>query len=427
MPGCRRCVEVEIAGALASSLASSDQRGWPPIFLPGVVVDDLHSASPTFPIATTNLSHKHSEPLFAPYHACVRSVLETAPMPSLPLQDTVHETAPFDWKTLRVERDGETVVVPCLSFTLWFGVTDAPLLLDFYERAMEALGTLFTHYIAESMKARAKITPRALTMIPTWIRKPAEFKIYYAQFSGGPDTHPASFDIVFRHTPRLTPARQEAYRRNLPTLVKQGFTVETGLPATVFRVTLPLDHPLAAPAKLIPWVLEFEAVKRGEFICGGCDLAINYDAAQGDVVEKEAWALCGRYPGLDWFTYTFGLWLRRYEPGIGDLLMLVKRAGWITLVNQKSIDYLGGQARLEEVLAHDRTVAITRVAHGAVIRCGETPRLGELARADIPYRSVAGALRPVRLGRVLGMSKAREEWIENWLGLLDAPVPGEAQ
>ena len=48
-------------------------------------------------------------------------------------------------------------------------------------------------------------------------------------------------------------------------------------------------------------------------------------------------------------------------------------------------------------------------------------------RADIPYRSVAGALRPVRLERMLGMSKAREEWIENWLGLLDAPVPGEAQ
>src|SRR5262245_42957290 len=98
------------------------------------------SASPTFPIATTNLSHKHREPLFAPYHACLRSVLETAPMPRLPLQDPVHRTAPFDWKTLRVERDGQTVVVPCLSFTLWFGVTEAPLLLDFYERAMEALG-----------------------------------------------------------------------------------------------------------------------------------------------------------------------------------------------------------------------------------------------------------------------------------------------
>ena len=347
----------------------------------GVVVDALHSAS-TFPIATTNLSHKlNGEPLSAPYHACLRSVLETAPMPrprQLPLQDTVHQTAPFDWKMLRVERDGETVVVPCLSFTLWFGVTEAPLLLDFYERAMGALGTLFTHYIAESMKVRAKITSRALTMIPTWIRKPAELKIYYAQFSGGPDTHPASLDIVFRNTPRLTPARQEAYRRNLPTLVKQGFTVQTGLPATVFRVTLPLDHPLASPAKLTPWVLEFEAVKGGEFICGGCDLAINYDAAQGDVVEKQAWALCRRYPGLDWFTSSFGLWLRRYEPGIGDLLPLVKRAGWITLVNQKAIDYLGGQAWLEEVLAHDRTVAITRVAHGAVIRCGEAPRLGEL-------------------------------------------------
>jgi Protein of unknown function (DUF3396) len=262
-------------------------------------------------------------------------------------------------------------------------------------------------------------------MIPTWIRKPAGLKIYYAQFSGGPETHPASLDVVFRDTPRLTPAREEAYRRNLPTLVKQGFIVKTGLPATVFRVTLPLDHPLASPAKLARWVLEFEAVKHGEFICGGCDLAINYDAGRGDVVEKQAWALCRRYPGLDWFTSTFGLWLRRYEPAIGDLLWLVKRAGWITLVNQRAIDYLGGQARLEEGLAHDRAVVITRVAHGAVICCGEAPRLGELARGDIPYRSVAAALRAVRLERMPGMSKAREEWVENWLGLLDVSVPGK--
>jgi hypothetical protein len=286
-----------------------------------------------------------------------------------PRQDSAQQTAPFDWRMLRVERDGETVVVPCLSFTLWIGVTEAPLLLDFYGRVMEALGTLFTHYIAESMQAGAKITPRALSMIPTWIRKLAELKIYYAQFSGGPQTHPASLDVVFRDTPRRTPARQEAYRRNLPTLVKQGFIVKTGLPATVFRVTLPLDHPLASPAKLARWVLEFEAVKHGEFICGGCDLAINYDAGQGDVVEKGS--------------------PRPSACGCGATNRpLAISCGWSSarggVVNQRAIDYLGGQARLKEGLAHDRAVVITRVAHGAVIRCGEAPRLGELARGDIP-------------------------------------------
>jgi hypothetical protein len=341
------------------------------------------------------------------------------------MPDTVLVPAIYDWSTLRVERDGQPVVVPCLAVTLWFDVTEAPLLLDVYERAMEALRPQLTHYVAESMTGPAKITPRALTMVPTWLRKPAELKVYSAEFRGGPRVHPASLRVVFRNRPRLTPAQAEAYRRNLPTLVQQGFTVTTGLPATAFRVTFPLDHPLASPSALARWVLDLEAVKQGELISGGCDLAVNYEAEAGDAVEKEAWALCARHPGVDWFTPAFGPWLRRYEPQLGELLPLVKRAGWITIVNERAVDFLGGVAQLQEVLARDPTVAVERVAHGVAIRAGDVPRPGDMARADIPYRPVAAAVRPVRLERVKDMSAAREEWIEEWLGLLDTPLPAE--
>jgi hypothetical protein len=343
------------------------------------------------------------------------------------MSDTVVLPQVFDWGALRVERDGETVVVPCLSFTLWLDVTEAPLLIDFYERVMEALGSLFTHYVAESMKGPAKITSRALTMIPTWIRKPAELKVYTGELRGGADIDPASLKVVFRAKAPLTPAQEEAYRRNLPRLVQQGLTVTTGLPASVFRVTLPLSHPLASPDKLARWVLGFEAVRRGQFVSGGCDFAVNHDATKGDTVEKEAWALCARYPGLDWYGSVVGLWLRRYEPSLGALLPLVKRAGWITLVSESAVEFLGGQARLDEALARDPAVAVERLDHGVAIRSGEAPRLGEMAHADIPYRAVAAAVRPVRLERVHGLSAAREEWIEGWLAQLDTPVPGQAR
>jgi hypothetical protein len=263
-------------------------------------------------------------------------------------------------------------------------------------------------------------------MIPTWIKKPAMQKLYYMQMRGAPQADPTSLCLLFYARPRLSPKQQEDYRRNLPALVAQGFTVATGLPATAFRVTLPLEHPLAAPDKFASWAAEFEAVKRGQIISGACDVAVNYARELDHTVDQQAWALCARHPGLDWFEPGMGFWLRRYEPRIGDLLPLVKRAGWVTFLSQRSVDFLGGAEQLEAAVASDPRVTSTRFAHVTALRSGAWPNPGDQARADIPYRTVAAAVRPVRLQRVPGGSEARERWIEEWLGALDVPVPGGA-
>src|SRR5512142_2679977 len=101
----------------------------------------------------------------------------------------------FDWSKLRVELEGETVVAPCLAFTLWFRVTDFPVMLDFDERVMQALGSTFTHYKAEDMKRPAKITARARTMIASWLRKPADYKSYFARLQGSPDVSGTTYQI----------------------------------------------------------------------------------------------------------------------------------------------------------------------------------------------------------------------------------------
>jgi hypothetical protein len=329
----------------------------------------------------------------------------------------------FDWTEFRLEEEGHGLVAPCMAFTLWFDVTDGPFLLDFYERTMEALGTRFTHYLAESMKSPAKLTARARTLIPTWLRKPAELKWYFAEFRGAEDIHGASLTVHFRTKSRLTPEQQAASRTNLPIILKQGL-LASGLASTVFRVTLPLDHPLAAPEWFAQWVRGFEAVKRGEFITGNCDLSINHDSGWvGKAATTKVQSLCSRYPGLDWFDSGIGLWLRRYEEKTVELLPIAKRAGWITLLNERTVEYLGGEKTLRHMLAGDSTVRVDSLAHGLALQCGEAPQLGNLARAEIPYRSVAAAIRPARLERVRLLGGISQDWVAEWLGMLDAPMP----
>ncbi|HTT70280.1 MAG TPA: type VI immunity family protein [Anaeromyxobacteraceae bacterium] len=327
--------------------------------------------------------------------------------------------ATFDPAELRIaDGDGQVVVAPCLSFTVWFRFADPPVFLDFYERAFQALGAEFTYYRAESMKRPAKVTPRARTMVPTWIKKPAELKFYFARFQGGPDLSGPSLEVHYQHWPKLTPAQEDRYRQNLPTLVERGLLSRSGLTTSTFRITVPVDHPLATPDRFAAFALEFRAVKEGEFVTGGCDYGLDVDRTRGELADRPARALCMRYPGLDYWAQSIHQWLHRYDPRAQALLPLVKRAGWITLASERSVEALGGAARLAEALKGDPSVRLLPFAHGLGLRSGEAPRLGDLSRLDIPYRSVAAAIRPVRVDRV-GAVGSEDEWMKEWLGLLD--------
>jgi hypothetical protein len=327
---------------------------------------------------------------------------------------------PIDPKTLTDTSDDQTIIAPCLSFTLWFYRTDLPVLLDFYERSVEALGPQLTHYIAESMKYPAKITSRSRTMVPTWLKKPAEFKYYNVEFRGAAEINPASLKVVFTHLRRLTSEQEARFKREMPELAREGAFNEFRY--TVFRVTFPLDHSLAEPERFSRWVLDFEAVKRGEFTTGGCDIALNDDGSRlgGDIPSKVR-GLCTRHPGLDWFYSSLGRYLQRYEPERAEVIPLVKRAGWITLVSEKAVTFLGGEEKVSASVSGDPSIRVYRLGHGLALQAGEAPQLGDITRGEIPgaYRTIAKALRPVRLERVGTLAGYNKDWVKEWLETFD--------
>jgi len=230
--------------------------------------------------------------------------------------------------------------------------------------------------------------------------------------------------VHFQYWPRLTPAQKERYQQNLPRLVARGLTTRSGLSTSTFRVTVPVNHPLAAPDRFARWALDFQAAKSGEFVTGGCDYSLNCAHSRGDLAEVPARALCMRHPGLDYWFHSIHLWFQRYEPTTHELLPLVKRAGWITLVNERAVEYLGGEAKLAETVAHDPAVRLHPLTHGLALQSGDAPQLGDSSRLEFPYRSVAAAIRPVRVERVNSVG-LEDEWMKEWIGMLDRPLPEE--
>src|SRR5262249_23438999 len=168
--------------------------------------------------------------------------------------------AKFDWDQFVLRVDDTTAVVPCLQFVLYLDATDAAGISQFYQRALEALGPRLTHVKAESKTRRSAITPKALTMVPTWLQRPKQDKGYHVEFSGcdGKQGVSASaLELYLQHRPTANLSPDEAARRKAHWKVlyeEQGW--KSTPHASVLRVTFPLDHPLARePAALVDWAL----------------------------------------------------------------------------------------------------------------------------------------------------------------------------
>ena len=94
---------------------------------------------------------------------------------------------------------GEISACPCLQLSVYLDETNRAHVLAFYERALELLRPHLTHYLAESMRAPAKLTPRAWSMVPTWLRKPKEAHEYKITFWAGErmDVSPWSLSLQY--------------------------------------------------------------------------------------------------------------------------------------------------------------------------------------------------------------------------------------
>ncbi len=332
----------------------------------------------------------------------------------------------LDSSEFSMEEGGQRLLAPCLTFTLYVDETERTLIRDWYDRALTVLGDRFTHYVAEDMTREAKITPRTLGMVPTWLKKPRDRR-YFIELLGGalPGIDPASLELQLLWIEPRSEAVAQRKRNNWRFLFKEGRPPVGVAQLSVLRLTLPLAHDLAKPEAFVRWALGFGLVREGSFVSGECACSLVIDEGYGSpVVDRRVASLCLRYPGLDWFKSSHSSYLQIWKPEADDILSLVKRAAWITFVNHRSLEFLGGLPKLREAFADAPEIKVHELERGVAIQAGEGPQLGDRSRGDfIPlYQKVARVLRPIRAE--LLKYPYQDEWVDDWLNSFDRePAP----
>jgi hypothetical protein len=302
------------------------------------------------------------------------------------------------------------VVAPCVEFTLFLDMTDGDGIMEFYQQSLEALGNSITHYLAENMKARVAIDEKAFTILPTWVRRPNYYRNYYLGFYGrqrGASATKITLALWFR--PKEMFNKEEEKRRSQ----SRPFTSQ-------LRVTFPVDHPMVEPSRLVAWIYNFKLVKDFPFHAGHCGYAVNWYNNAADYYLRRPMqdfvaSVCLRYPGFYCCDASLGLrelWRREQDK---SLLPLIDRVNWLTLLNDKQIEHLGGKEALRKEFADEPSIIIHDLKYGVMIQAGDAPQIGDVGHRDfIPvYHKVAKALRPIRIdeyGSGFGYDKT-DEWL----------------
>lgn len=335
---------------------------------------------------------------------------------------------PIDPSTFSVSIGDVQAIAPCMSFVLFLEDTLDEGLLEFYERSMAALGGRITHYLTGTTTRRSPVTERARTMVPTWLTNPRPGKDYFIEFFGcdrDRGVTGSALELVIRRRPPRPACASAAGELTPDEKAEIAFGRRL---VTILRVCLPLDHELAAPDKFVEWVLGFQLVKAWPFVSGYAGLALNHYSTISAtnvlrVMHMKMASFSLRYPGLDWLdTGSVANRVLRYRQEIRGFLPLIRRVNWLTLLSNRSVDYLGGSGALLQQIGTDMPITARPQEHGLVIQSEPEPRLGDVAHRDfIPaYRRVAAALRTVRMENIEGPGTGfSDEAANEWLNAFD--------
>ncbi|MES1188961.1 MAG: type VI immunity family protein [Myxococcales bacterium] len=314
-----------------------------------------------------------------------------------------------------------TLMAPALTISFYLQEVDYDGVAQLYAEAMKLIEPGLTHYQAESMKRPAKISPRALGMIPTWMRKPKEFHSYWWEAHGGADLgqSPPGLELLLLASAIGSPEQKKQAIENALEGANQreinGHAIRSAI-----RILLPVDHELGRAEALARWLTSLDLLKRGTFgsieACFGLAASTSVDR---ETARREQ-AACSRYPGLDAFRYSHSGQVR-VDRDYPDMIPLVRRPAWTNVLHELTLRALGGEATIRTQLADAPEVRVTAFEHGVIVQAGDRPELGDLNRGDLlpVLRQVAQVLGPVRARKLVEAEAERHPFWEQFFNTFE--------
>lgn len=157
--------------------------------------------------------------------------------------------------------DDVTRVVPCMATALFLYDGDDEGVLEWHDRALDALGTQITHHSTPSSDdgapasagRRRRVTARNRGLLAGWMARPPSTRNYDLLYFGcaeGVSATGASVHWLLRRLHAKPPEFVRRWMARWRREAEAGHDVRRALPCVQLRLTLPLDHPFAAPDAL---------------------------------------------------------------------------------------------------------------------------------------------------------------------------------
>lgn len=249
-----------------------------------------------------------------------------------------------------------------------------------YEYFVKEFGASVNWYLASSMRKVRRFSAKYVEVFPTLCQQPASYFQRYRLFSG------KGFEDYLP-----------------PVFATDGFRTSSCLQiqlppslANNWEDLLALLTGLAAP-------FPFRSGHVGYALCWN-DLSPDREHQMRQIIPP----LLKRYPGFS----------------LGSPSDLVDQdlppVNWLTLIGPELLGKLGGIARVQQAFS-DEAISVMPLGHGALIRAGEFPQLGDLNRGDnLPlYRKVGSYLKDYRGHQKIRLTGLKDD-SEAWLARFDS-------
>jgi hypothetical protein len=328
-----------------------------------------------------------------------------------------------------LRHQGDIVVAPCLSFYLVFelGALERPErdVLEMYQWARDALGSALTHVDVDGNGKYRALNARNETMVPTWLSRPRDEKVYWAQFWGAAKgVSAASLKVTLSWIDVLGPELLRTERRK-----RRDWKTPMGRVSCI-QITFPLDHPLASGVALVSQVSRLSLVRK-DIVCGVGGLALNWLNGRqgtnlGGEIRDHRQSFVSRFPGFELDPEDFNLFcLVEWDNARDDYAYRIPRNGWLTLLGPRIVQELGGLSSIVRAV-DDPAVQVVDLSPSVAVVAGPEPDVGDRAASYLPpaYLAVGKALRPVRTPTWRFRWDRKGDWIDEWQRAFDG-TPGK--
>jgi hypothetical protein len=235
--------------------------------------------------------------------------------------------------------------------------------VEAYDRFLSIVGKQgVRQYATQTMTKHKALTPRALSMVPTWFAPDApKSETYGIELTDAVPFNAAATTKI--HIAGSQPT--DAGRQATASLVRYVFPASWGIDRAgeLLEITKGL-------CDLLP------------FRCGYAGYGFEYSKYFTRVALEHAWAQSMHHPGID------------IQDNVNDTLAVkfdgIRGVGWLTMIDDAFVKELGGPPKV--------TLCTTiPVKGGLIIKAGDAPDIGEINRKqDLPaYREAFRYVEPV--------------------------------